>query len=80
MKRPGSPEWFENDIIHAMSEFEHEAVRHAQRVLRVDETGELDGTTRAALRGFQGLFKLTPHGILDLPTAIKIEEVRNRYA
>lgn len=80
MKQPGSPEWFENTIIHAMSEFEKDAVRHAQRVLRVDETGVLDDPTRAVLRGFQGLFRLTPNGILDLPTAIKIEEVRNRYA
>lgn len=80
MRRPNSPEWFENDIIHAMSEFDKDAVRHAQRVLRVDETGVLDGPTRAVLRGFQGLFRLVPNGILDLPTAIKIEEVRNRYA
>lgn len=80
MRREGSPEWFENDIMHVLNEPDREAVRHAQRVLRLDETGDLDDQTRAALRGFQGLFKLTPNGILDLKTAIKIEEVRNRYA
>lgn len=80
MRRSGSPEWFENDILFPMSDFEREAVRHAQRVLRVDETGLLDGPTRAALRGFQGIFRLRMTGILDLDTAIRIEQVRNRYA
>lgn len=80
MRRPGSPEWFENDIIFPTSDFERSAVRHAQRVLRVDETGLLDGPTRAVLRGFQGLFGLRMTGILDLNTAIKIEEVRHQHA
>lgn len=81
MRRPGSPEWFENDISYTpFTEFDREAVRHAQRVLRVDETGDLDNATKVVLRGFQGLFGLRMTGILDLPTAIKIEQVRNRYA
>lgn len=80
MKRPGSPDWFENDIIFPMSEFEREAVRHAQRVLRGDETGLLDQPTRALLRGFQGLFGLRLTGILDYDTAVKIEQVRSRFA
>lgn len=76
------PEWFpsERPIIHAMSDPEKEAVRHAQRVLRVDETGVLDGPTRAVLRGFQSLFRLNVTGCLDKQTAEKIEEVRSRYA
>lgn len=81
MRRPGSPDWFENDITYdPFSEFDREAVRHAQRVLRVDETGCLDHPTRAALRGFQGIFRLPQNGALTLDTAIKIEQVRNRYA
>ena len=80
MRRQGSPEWFENDIIFPMGEFEREAVRHAQRVLRGDETGVMDQPTRALLRGFQGLFGMRQTGILDLNTAIKIEEIRNQYS
>ncbi len=81
MRRPDSPDWFENDISYdPFTEFDREAVRHAQRVLRVPETGCLDGPTRAVLRGFQGLFGLRMTGILDLATAQKIEQVRNRYA
>jgi len=81
MRRPGSPDWFENDISYdPFTEYDREAVRHAQRVLRVEETGCMDGPTRVVLRGFQGLFGLPMTGILDLATAIKIEQVRNRYA
>lgn len=76
-----TPDWFPGGlIIHATNEDQREAVRHAQRVLRADETGTLDDHTRALLRGFQGLFKLNVTGCLDAATAEKIEEVRNAYA
>lgn len=75
-----APDWFERDLIVASNDRERASVRHAQSVLRIDETGEMDGPTRAALRGLQGLFGLRMTGMLDRATAVKIEEIRNRYA
>lgn len=75
-----APDWFERDLIVASNDRERASVRHAQSVLRLEETGDMDGPTRAALRGFQGLFGLRMTGMLDRATAVKIEEIRNRYA
>lgn len=75
-----APSWFAGDIIFPANEPQQEALRVAQRILRLDETGTMDDHTRAALRGFQGLFKLRVSGMLDLQTAIKLEQVRNQYA
>lgn len=80
MKRPGSPDWFDTDIIYPMDDFQRDAVRHAQRTLRVDETGLMDDVTRASLRALQSLFGLRVTGMLDLQTAVKIEQIRNQYA
>lgn len=79
-KREGSPSWFDRDIIYPVGEFEHDAVKHAQRVFRLEETGLMDQSTRSHIQGFQALFKLRVTGVLDLPTAIKIEEIRSQYA
>lgn len=81
MRRPGSPDWFLNDITYnPLNEADVEALKHAQRVLRTEETGMLDGPTKARLRGFQGLMNIRMTGCLDLATAIKIDEVRNRWS
>lgn len=72
--------WLERPIVVVVNESDRVAVRHAQRVLRLDETGELDSETRAHLRGFQGLFGLRQTGYLDPLTAEKLEQVRNVYA
>jgi hypothetical protein len=75
-----APDWFAGDTIITASEPQRAAVRQAQRVLRLTETGDMDDMTRASLRGFQGLFGLRVSGTLDLQTAIAIEKVRNQYA
>jgi hypothetical protein len=75
-----APSWFAGDIIYPANEPQREALRHAQRVLRLDETGDMNDMTRAALRGFQGLFALRISGMLDLPTAIKLEQIRSQYS
>jgi len=80
LKREGSPTWFDRDIIYPVGEFEQEAVRHVQRIMRLEETGTMDHSTRSHIQGLQALFNLKVTGILDLPTAQKIEEIRNRYA
>jgi hypothetical protein len=66
--------------MYAINEEQKEAVRHVQRVLRVDETGDMDGPTKAVLRGMQSLFGLTVSGCLDAQTAEKIEQIRSHYA
>jgi len=56
-------------IIAPANEGERDAVRTAQRALRVDVTGELDDATKTALRGVQRLFGLPVTGVLDKATA-----------
>ena len=73
-------DWFQGRVITVTNESDRVAVRHAQRVLRLDETGELDQTTRAHLQGVQALFRLPQTGILDEQTAIKLEQMREAYA
>jgi hypothetical protein len=75
-----TPDWIKRDIMRPANEFERSAVRQAQRVLRLEETGEMDEATVSHLRGFQVLFGLRPTGMLDKATATKLEAIRNRYA
>ena len=72
--------WFKRDIIRPTTEFEREAVSHAQRVLRLPVTGDMDEATRGSLRGVQHLFGLRMTGILDRATAEEIENIRSYYA
>lgn len=70
------PDWFERDIIAPASEAEREAVRVAQRALRLRPTGEMDAATKSGLRGLQYLFGLPITGALDEATAVKIDGLR----
>lgn len=72
------PDWLPRDIVAAYSPEEKAAVRHAQRVLRLPETGDMDVRTEAALRGLQVRFKLLPTGILDAPTGRLLDRLRPR--
>lgn len=67
--------WYSRRIIAATTDTEHNAVRHVQRVLRCDVTGELDEATKSHLRGLQMLFNLRPTGILDDATANQVERI-----
>lgn len=69
-------DWLPRDILAPASEVEREAVRTAQRALRVPQTGSLDEDTRAALRGVQHLFKLPVTGYLDRDTAQALDRLR----
>jgi hypothetical protein len=66
----------ERVIIAPANEAERNAVRTAQRALRVDVTGEMDDATKAALRGVQSLFKLPVTGVLDTSTAQALDRLR----
>jgi len=72
--------WFKRDIIRPATEFEREAVSHAQRVLRIPVTGEMDERTITVLRGTQAVFGLRMTGILDRATAEEIENIRSYYS
>jgi len=71
-----NPEWFTRDIISPASEAEREAVRLAQRALRLIPTGEMDEATRSSLRGTQRLFGIAVTGNLDQETAKVIDSLR----
>lgn len=68
--------WLPRTVIAPASNEEFEAVRIAQRALRLDPTGELDDTTRASLRGLQRFFGLPAHGYLDEATAERLDALR----
>lgn len=70
------PEWFPRTIIAPVSDEERDAVRVAQRALRIDPTGTMNEATRAALRGVQALYGVPVSGILDQRTAIVIDKLR----
>lgn len=70
------PVWFPRDIITPVSEAERDAVRVAQRALRLTPTGEMDEATRASLRGTQRLYGVGVSGILDAATAVIIDGLR----
>ncbi len=74
------PNWIKRDIVRPSNDFEREAVRHAQRVLRCTVTGEMDHEFIVRLRGLQMLFGLRVSGYLDLDTAEQIERLVNQYA
>lgn len=63
-------------IIVPANENEREAMRIAQRALRLDVTGLMDEATRASLRGAQALFKLPVTGVLDRATAEALDRLR----
>lgn len=70
------PEWFPRDIYAPVSDVEREAVRIAQRALRLIPTGEMDEATRASLRGTQRLYGIPVTGILDVATAVVLDGLR----
>lgn len=70
------PEWFPREIYSPANETEREAVRIAQRALRLVPTGNMDEPTRASLRGTQRLYGLPVTGILDAETAVVIDGLR----
>lgn len=71
-----TPTWFPREVYVPANETEREAVRVAQRALRLVPTGEMDESTRASLRGTQRLYGLPVTGILDKETAIVIDGLR----
>ena len=63
-------------IIRPANEGEREAVRTAQRALRLTPTGDMDEATVASLRGVQKLYRLPVTGVLDRATAEALDQLR----
>ena len=66
----------ERVIIAPANAAEREAVKTAQRALRLPDPGEMDDATRSALRGAQQLFKLPVTGVIDRDTAEALDRLR----
>jgi hypothetical protein len=75
-----APLWWKRTIIRPATQFERDAVTHTQRVLRCEETGEMDQSTISHIRGLQQLFGLRVTGVLDEATAEQIERIRSQYS
>jgi len=72
-----APFWFKRTIIRPVTEFEHDAVTHVQRVLGCNVNGEMDEATISHIRGLQSLFGIQATGYLDQETAEQIERIRS---
>lgn len=64
-------------IIAPANEGERDAVRTAQRALRLNVTGAMDEATKASLRAVQHLFKLPVTGVLDRATAEALDQLKH---
>lgn len=69
------PTWYERRIYAVTNEREREAVVYVQRVLGLEESGELSEETKSHIRGLQALFGLRTSGIIDDATAEQIERI-----
>lgn len=69
------PSWYKKRILTVNNEFDREAVRHIQRVLSLEESGELDERTTMKIRGLQYIFNLPMTGYIDDATAEEVERI-----
>jgi len=69
------PVWFRKRVLTVTTEAERECIKHVQRVLSLEETGELDPNTMSKIRGVQYIFGLNPTGMLDEATAEEIDRI-----
>lgn len=69
-------EWLPREIIRPSNDEEREAVKTAQRALRMTPTGEMDFATQRGLRGVQYVFGLPLTGVLDRATAEHLDRIR----
>lgn len=69
------PAWYERRIYAVTNDREREAVSYVQRVLGLQETGDLDDDTKSHIRGLQALFGLRTTGIIDDATAEQVERI-----
>jgi hypothetical protein len=74
------PSWYRKRILTVQNEFDRDAVRHVQRVLSLEETGELDERTVMKIRGLQYIFSLPMTGYIDDATAEEVERIFPRGA
>lgn len=66
---------YKRRIIRPTTDEERSVVTYVQRVLRCQETGEMNEETIMRIRGMQALFGLRTTGIIDDDTAEQIERI-----
>jgi len=69
------PVWYKRRVLTIRNESDRETVRHVQRVLSLEETGELDPNTVSKIRGVQFVFGIPTTGIIDDATAEEIDRI-----
>lgn len=69
------PAWYDRRIYAVTTEREREGVLYFQRVLGLEQTGQLDAGTVSHIRGLQVLAGLRVTGIIDDATAYEIERI-----
>lgn len=67
--------WYTRRVYVVTTQEERDTVLYVQRVLGIDQTGELDDATKSHIRGLQVLFGLRVNGIVDDDTAEEIERI-----
>lgn len=67
--------WYTRRVYAVTTEQERETVLYVQKVLGIDQSGELDDATKSHIRGLQVLFGLHTTGIIDDATAEQIERI-----
>lgn len=70
------PDWFSRPIISPLGQHDAQTIKLAQLLVRVPQTGVMDGATVSALRGIQRMFNLPVSGALDLETARALDSLR----
>lgn len=71
-----SLDWYPREFILPTTDAERDAIKVAQRVLSLEQTGELNPATMAAIRGIQGQMGLVKTGFLDMQTARVIDAMQ----
>lgn len=75
-----APFWFKRGIRVVANDLDRDTILHAQRVMRIPESGTMDEKTISSLRGIQMLFNLPVTGMLDEATAEELERIRNYWS
>lgn len=74
-----TPSWYKPQSLGPYQVYTREVIVDIQRTLSVPESGVWDAALTTHIKGLQQLFGLRPTGIIDEPTAIQIQRLRDRY-
>jgi hypothetical protein len=75
-----TPLWFKPQPASPWCVYDADTIRDIQRTLSCAGTGKMDDATVNHIKGLQGMMGLPATGRIDLPTAVQIQRLRDRYA